>query len=68
VGAKSKSREKWAATSKRLRSTDLDQTLFNAFTVTPKCRSRHWEFILSLRRREFNLSHMRNPLGKNITN
>ena len=47
--------------SKTVRS----QTVFNSFTITPQCRSRHWEFNLSLHTRKFDLSHLPNPLDTN---
>jgi len=40
------------------------QTVFNSFTITPGCRSHHWEFSLSLHTREFDVSHMPNPLDQ----
>jgi len=43
------------------------ETVFKSFPITPECGSRHWEFNLSLvlLTREFNLSHMPNPLETN---
>jgi len=45
----------------------LSQTVFNinSFTIIPECLGRHWEFNLSLHTREFDLSHLPNPLDTN---
>jgi len=51
-----------------LNEAKVDQTVFNSFAATPESRSRHWEVILSLRTKEFDRSHMPNPLGRNTTN
>jgi len=44
---------------------NISQTVFNSFPITPERLSRHWEFNLSLHMREFNLSHMPDPLETN---
>ena len=38
------------------RKTYISQTVFNSFTITPECLSRHLEFYLLLHTREFNLT------------